>query len=46
LENLWKDAEDMPLAKLTAEPKPRTKAPKSVAPKAKRATKPKKKKSS
>lgn len=26
LENLWKDAEDMPLAKLLAEPKPRAKA--------------------
>lgn len=26
LENLWKDAEDLPLAKLLAEPKPRVKA--------------------
>ncbi len=26
LENLWKDAEDLPLAKLLAEPKPRAKA--------------------
>lgn len=31
LENLWKDAEDLPVAKLVTEPKPRAKTPKAAA---------------
>lgn len=32
LENLWKDAEEVPVAKLTANPKPRAKAPAAAKP--------------